>query len=187
VLHIAEVLAEGQIVINCSGLGARSLGGVEDEAVTPVRGQTILVRLKNAPAFDEFASMRETGNPCSFLPRGDGLYILNGTYEVGEWSRRPLPMTAEAIWSRCERLRPSWLAGAEVVSHQVGLRPSRKGGPRIELQQLPLSQVVVHNYGHGGDGVVLSWGSARDVLALLEEAKGRQQQPATSAATRARL
>lgn len=31
-------------VIVCSGLGARSLGGVEDKDVHPIRGQTVLIR-----------------------------------------------------------------------------------------------------------------------------------------------
>ena len=32
------------VVVVAVGLGARSLGGVEDKAVYPVRGQTVLVR-----------------------------------------------------------------------------------------------------------------------------------------------
>lgn len=44
--HIDEVfsMAENPFVINCTGLGARFLGGVSDEAVFPTRGQTIVVK-----------------------------------------------------------------------------------------------------------------------------------------------
>lgn len=44
--HIDEAfnLAKNPFVINCTGLGARFLGGVNDEAVFPTRGQTIVVK-----------------------------------------------------------------------------------------------------------------------------------------------
>ena len=41
----------------------------------------------------------------------------------------------------------------------VCLRPFRAAGPRLETEQLG-EALVVHNYGHGGSGWSLSWGSA---------------------------
>jgi D-amino-acid oxidase len=32
------------VVVNATGLGAKSLGGVEDQLVTPIRGQTVLIK-----------------------------------------------------------------------------------------------------------------------------------------------
>src|SRR5689334_11566725 len=58
------------------------------------------------------------------------------------------------------------LAEAEVVRSVVGLRPYRQGGVRIERQKVR-DKVLVHNYGHGGAGVTLSWGSAVEALDLL--------------------
>lgn len=43
IAHIREALP-ARVVINCTGLGARTLGGVEDDAMFPTRGQTVLVR-----------------------------------------------------------------------------------------------------------------------------------------------
>jgi len=40
----------------------------------------------------------------------------------------------------------------------VCLRPFRAAGPRIETEQVA-GKLVVHNYGHGGSGWSLSWGS----------------------------
>src|SRR5688572_25058479 len=40
----------------------------------------------------------------------------------------------------------------------VCLRPFRAAGPRLEVEKVG-EKVVVHNYGHGGSGWSLSWGS----------------------------
>ncbi len=41
----------------------------------------------------------------------------------------------------------------------VCLRPFRAAGPRLEVERVG-DQTVVHNYGHGGSGWSLSWGSS---------------------------
>lgn len=47
----------------------------------------------------------------------------------------------------------------------VCLRPFRAAGPRIETEEVGRKRVV-HNYGHGGSGWSLSWGSAEMAVAL---------------------
>ncbi len=42
----------------------------------------------------------------------------------------------------------------------VGLRPGRIGGFRLAMDKLA-EKLVVHNYGHGGDGYTLSWPCAK--------------------------
>ena len=46
-----------------------------------------------------------------------------------------------------------------VVRRVVGLRPFRPSGFRVEAESLGDS-LLVHNYGHGGSGVMLSWGTS---------------------------
>jgi D-amino-acid oxidase len=41
----------------------------------------------------------------------------------------------------------------------VCLRPFRASGPRLEVERVA-DKIVVHNYGHGGSGWSLSWGSS---------------------------
>src|SRR5271165_3427973 len=41
----------------------------------------------------------------------------------------------------------------------VGLRPFRPSGFVVSTQKFD-NKVVVHNYGHGGGGVTLSWGTS---------------------------
>jgi len=54
---------------------------------------------------------------------------------------------------------------AEVFRTTVCLRPFRAQGPRIEVEALG-HKTVVHNYGHGGSGWSLSWGSAAEAVRM---------------------
>ena len=82
--HIAQILEGGveaftngksgmQAVdglIICAGLGARTLGGVEDKDMYPVRGQTVLLR---APWVNEGRSfVVESGSKTYIIPRQGG-------------------------------------------------------------------------------------------------------------------
>lgn len=46
-----------------------------------------------------------------------------------------------------------------------GLRPGRPS-VRLQIEELDRARIV-HDYGHGSVGVMLSWGCARDAVALL--------------------
>jgi glycine/D-amino acid oxidase-like deaminating enzyme len=48
----------------------------------------------------------------------------------------------------------------------AGLRPHRTGTYRLETETVG-KKLVIHNYGHGGAGITMSWGCAKQVLALL--------------------
>ncbi|MFZ0591935.1 MAG: FAD-dependent oxidoreductase [Bryobacteraceae bacterium] len=52
----------------------------------------------------------------------------------------------------------------------VCLRPFRAAGPRLEVERVR-DKVVVHNYGHGGSGWSLSWGSAEVAVGKALEAR----------------
>jgi D-amino-acid oxidase len=57
----------------------------------------------------------------------------------------------------------------------VCLRPFRAAGPRLDVERLG-DKVVVHNYGHGGSGWSLSWGSADVVVRkALDGANGKRE------------
>jgi len=51
----------------------------------------------------------------------------------------------------------------------AGLRPFRTSGFRLEVERPAASpgKVIVHNYGHGGAGITLSWGCASKVRDLV--------------------
>jgi glycine/D-amino acid oxidase-like deaminating enzyme len=47
-----------------------------------------------------------------------------------------------------------------ITARMVSLRPYRREGFRVELQTIA-DRSIVHNIGHGGAGITLSWGTAR--------------------------
>jgi D-amino-acid oxidase len=58
---------------------------------------------------------------------------------------------------------------AEILGAAVGLRPVRSA-VRLEAERIVPERLLVHNYGHGGAGVTLSWGCAAEVVRLIERA-----------------
>ncbi|WP_428986481.1 FAD-dependent oxidoreductase [Streptomyces camelliae] len=148
------------VVVNCAGLGARSL--VPDPAVRPVRGQLVVV--ENPGITTWFTSVDHSSAASTyFIPQPWGL-LLGGTAEEDDWSLAPDPATAAAIVARCSAVRPE-IAAARILAHRVGLRPARSA-VRLERRRLPDGRVLVHNYGHGGAGVTVAWGCAREAAGL---------------------
>jgi D-amino-acid oxidase len=148
---------DAPVVVNCTGVGARSL--VPDPAVVPVRGQVVVVR---NPGIEEFYINHDLrGYKYVYLfPHGD-LVLLGGTSEQDAWDWPARPEVSARILADCAAVFPE-LSGAEVVAERVGLRPYRPT-VRLEAESLPDGRVLWHNYGHGGGGVTLSWGCAREI------------------------
>jgi D-amino-acid oxidase len=156
-LHGLPVTGGGgpDVVVDCSGIGAKFLA--DDPSVHPVQGQVVLVEQVGLEQW--WLDSLSSEGPLYVVPRSRDV-VVGGTSIVGEWSRTPSAEVATAILRRALRLVPE-LAGAEVLGHRVGLRPGR---PEVRLERVA---DVVHCYGHGGAGVTMSWGCAREVAGLL--------------------
>lgn len=157
--------------VNATGLGAARLCG--DAALYPIRGQTVLVRGEARAERTRSGDGGFAGYSAYCIPRpGAGMTILGGTREEGEWSEAPDAGVTRRILERNAWQAPELLTGPdggfEVVSVQCGLRPGRKGGPRMEREMVG-GRRVVHAYGHAGAGYQNSIGSARMVVALVRE------------------
>jgi D-amino-acid oxidase len=161
VASLAAACDEAPIVVNCTGLAAGDLA--RDPLVFPIRGQ--IVRVVN-PGLT--LSLRDEGHPegrAYVHPCRDDC-ILGGTAEAGSWDLEPSADIAASIMRRCAGLVPA-LDGARVLEHRVGLRPGR---PEVRLEVepgAPRGSTVIHNYGHGGAGITLSWGCADEVAAMV--------------------
>ena len=156
---LAEAAEIAPLVANCAGLGARDL--VPDHSVRPVRGQHVVVE---NPGIDTVFMEPPFGPVWAGIVPHDDVVVLGGIAVEDDWNLEPDPAVADEIVRRCAAIEPR-LRDARIVEHRVGLRPGR---PSVRLDREEFDgTVVVHDYGHGGTGVLLSWGCAREAVALL--------------------
>ncbi|KAF5007174.1 hypothetical protein FDECE_6484 [Fusarium decemcellulare] len=182
--HIGEAAklshtgSKADIVINSTGLLACKLGGVMDENVMPARGQVVVVRNEINRMMAISGTNDGNSELCYMMMRADGGgTIIGGSYEVGNWNPEPDPNQAVRIMSRIVELVPELskgdgIRGLDIVRHAVGFRPFRKGGVRIEKENID-GVWVVHHYGHGGWGYQASYGTAEQVVKLVHEIQSR--------------
>jgi D-amino-acid oxidase len=153
---------DAPVVVNCTGIGARSL--VPDESLVPVRGQVVVAENSGISEFYLDHGAPGTTDYVYAFPHGD-VVILGGTAEEGAFDWAPRPDVSARILRDCAAALPA-LLGARVVTERVGLRPVRPE-VRLEPEALPGGRVLWHNYGHGGAGVTLAWGCAREITAAV--------------------
>jgi D-amino-acid oxidase len=159
VRSLAEVADAAPIVVNCAGLGAGALTG--DDTVRPLFGQHVV--LANPGLQQLFIEMNQGSEWTCFFPHPQRV-VCGGISIPDRWDTTPEPEVSERIMQRCRRIEPR-LAEAEVIETITGLRPDR---PSVRVEAEPLGRALcVHNYGHGSNGVTLSWGCARDVVRLV--------------------
>ena len=60
----------------------------------------------------------------------------------------------------CSPLVPVKVDASRVIRTTAGLRPYRRSGFVVRAEQLG-DKRLVHNYGHGGGGITLSWGTSK--------------------------
>ena len=156
-----DELSSYDITVNCTGIGSRELLG--DKLMFPVRGQAALVE---APWLTHWILHYHQNGINYVFPRSRDV-VLGGTIEAGDWSENPEPSTTKSIFENCQKIIPS-LCKTEVVREWVGLRPYRDP---IRLESCPTSagNLLIHCYGHGGQGIVLSWGSAQHIGDIVEQ------------------
>ena len=113
VAHVADAprfhsSGRADCVVNCTGLGARTLGGVQDATMQPIRGQTVLVRNEPATMSDTSSSDDGADEMCYVMgrPVGGGT-ILGGCYQPGNTDPEVDVGLAGRIMRRAVELCPS--------------------------------------------------------------------------------
>lgn len=177
-------------IINCSGLGAIELFGDPQKLIH--RGHLVL--LKDAPLLRNPAGQvisynftpgkehyqSDEGNPQDVYcyPRSDG-WIFGGSRQQGTYSN-------EARWHEennqkypvqifelnAQIIKHSFKIDAEKFTNRhlkIGYRFTRHPENGLRLSsEICSNKLIIHNYGHGGAGVSLSWGCALEVLRMLK-------------------
>jgi D-amino-acid oxidase len=161
ITSLETVLEENPLVVNCTGLGSRFL--LNDSEVFPIRGQIVKIELVDLP--NCYSVDHKNGLTSYIIVRSKDC-VLGGTTEVENWSLEVDRETANNIIERCAKLAPQ-VKAAKIITHLVGLRPGRTS-VRLEAEHFPGGGYVVHNYGHGGAGVTVSWGCAAEVAELVK-------------------
>lgn len=161
------------LVVNCSG---RNFD--RDPKVRIIRGQTVLV--KNL-CHSTVTRQNADGSWSFLIPRpcGGGT-IVGGTKEIGDTDERPRPETRQKLLESAAKYFPDFVSRVEdfeVVCDNVGRRPWRQGGLKIEVEDHPFDKddrlfagqigKVVHGYGAGGRGFELSHGIAEEMCQLV--------------------
>ncbi|HYK02230.1 MAG TPA: FAD-dependent oxidoreductase [Thermoanaerobaculia bacterium] len=155
---LTEIPADFPVVVNCSGYGARAL--VVDDEMIAHRGQVAVVeKLAHVPAF-------ALDKPLTYVIPRENDCVFGGVNETSEDIAPNHELTREIV-ARCSKML-NLQRSPSVLAEPVGIRPARKAGVRLQAERLGDGRLVVHNYGHGGCGVSLSWGCAQKVLQLVE-------------------
>ena len=163
-----DVVAADTTVVHCGGVRARELAA--DPRVTPSLGQLVRVA-----ADEEIGELRidedVPARPTYVVPRSTDrvLGTIDRPWPVDRGLNPPPsdPDETRDIVERCAALDPT-VRDADVLDSYCGLRP-RRDVVRVEVDSTWLARGlrVVHNYGHGGAGVTLSWGAASDARDLV--------------------
>ena len=159
VRRFSDISDEFSVIINCTGLSSGEL--CNDSEVYPVRGQ--IIRIK--PLINKMHLDQQVPTLAYIVPRSNDM-ILGGVAQEGNWNLEPTEEDRNFILKKCSKIIPG-LENAEIIEDIVGLRPGRTE-VRLE-KEIIAGKIIIHNYGHGGSGVTLSWGCAEEVVEIVNE------------------
>ncbi|XP_078604985.1 D-amino-acid oxidase-like [Branchiostoma floridae x Branchiostoma japonicum] len=167
---LEELAPHYDVVVNCSGVGATKLA--EDKAVSASRGQVMRVKAPWLRYFVETDGKHPVIDGIPYMYPNLHNVVIGGIKQTGNFRKTNDPRDTDTIWKGILSLN-SQMKGAEVVEEWTGFRPMRDGGIRLERETLagtstgrPLE--VVHNYGHGENGVTWSHGCAKEVADIVK-------------------
>lgn len=101
------------------------------------------------------------------------LLTLAGPSLVAGCAGGRVPWGGDAARSRLAALVPVRVEPDRVIRTLAGLRPFRPAGFVVRAERLG-DKALIHNYGHGGGGVTLSWGSS-ELAAELADRSGHRK------------
>ncbi|WRT66997.1 uncharacterized protein IL334_003963 [Kwoniella shivajii] len=146
-------------IVVCVGIGAITLGQVEDQTVFPTRGQVVKVK---APWIRSGFTRQvgelnggEGGERTYVIPRPDGEVILGGTRELNDWYPYPREETTKDILKRvleiCPDLCPKYKIAPSALAPEQDIEklhitednlPDSDTDPTSPLEELVIQTLV---------------------------------------------
>lgn len=159
-----DELSDFDVIVNCIGLNARELNN--DLLVRPMRGQVTKV---SAPW--QFHTLGIPTKNLSYIVPNINYVVLGGTQELDNYNMNVDEKDKQQILTGCCHYVPS-LKNAPILNDSVGLRPTREQVRlETEIKKIGTKNItIVHNYGHGGSGITLSIGCAKEAAHLVKDA-----------------
>lgn len=188
-IDVDVICEKFDFVVNCTGIGARDL--VSESRFLRVEfypTEGVVLRMSPLASVQNILLIH-TGkffekSPVYIVPRGgpEPDIILGGTlspqkegnprqvsWEEVESENKKIQQQTFQVLRSCRSLERR-LVQAETIGISVGYRPTRKPAARVEpeFERSELIGRLFHNYGHGGGGVTLSWGCAKEIANWIE-------------------
>ncbi|KAL2173994.1 FAD dependent oxidoreductase-like protein [Thermothelomyces heterothallicus CBS 202.75] len=158
------------VLVNASGLASSTLRDVKDDLVITDRTWVAVVRSDYRDAFVR----RGNGVYTYVFGRGDGTAVVGGVSEPTTGELKSKEEIHQDLFRRAHENLPEHFPSAspadyDIVQDLVGIRPLRPAGVRVEKVEAG-GQKVVHAYGTTIGGYIHSFGLAKEVARLVEEA-----------------
>ena len=173
--RLEPLLDSFDTVINCTGWGAKRLVSHDPEtaAMRLLAGHVVRVETQSLPYATSLHRSSFKQRPLYIVPRrgstddaicgGTAIEIL-GDIDPRRPFDFPISEVCDEIHQLCCAFSPG-IASGQRRENLVGLRPMRSS---VRIERDLLQSRLLHCYGHGGSGLTLSWGSADQVMKLLE-------------------
>lgn len=169
------IVSGNPIIINCSGNGLQYDGSI-DPASFVIRGQTLLVRPPADCCIKETITHQLRDGVWTFcIPRSlNGGMILGGTKQVNNTNSAVREEDTKSLIDNGKKLFPSLFhkdGSLDIVKVNVGFRPARKEGLNLLVEpkwESGYKNHILNNYGAGGMGYELSYGSGVKVVENLK-------------------
>lgn len=155
---------EFEAILNCTGLGSRTLTGDTDLHAERVQ----VVKIRQSGFDDVVIDDDGPHKRACVVPHSD--YIKLGAVFDGDIEDTTVSESATAdILARCNATVPGLNARSEDVISVVRVHRPERSRTRVELVQLDDGRLLVNCYGHDGMGYILSWGIAQWIARQIAE------------------
>jgi len=161
VKNFQQINNDYDLIINCSWLGAKKL--ISNKLLKPVRGQILRI---NAP-FIKHAILTDK----YYIITNSEIIIFGGSKPHDNWNTSVDIFDREFILDGCKTLFHGIAMENLIKEEWVGLRPFRET-PRVQKEIFKFNgknYLIIHNYGHGGSGVTIFRGCAKQVFDMVKE------------------